>query len=63
MYGKTQRAGGGRMIAMFVNQMVEATPNARGPLFVDTTHRYGGYQYVIDNPKILSAFFEQHLPE
>ncbi len=46
-----------------VEQMVSATPNARGPLYVNSSHRYGGYQYLIDNPKIASAFFEQHLPE
>lgn len=46
-----------------VAQMVRATPNGRGPLIVDTTHRYGGYQYLVDNPKIATAFFEQHLPE
>lgn len=46
-----------------VAQMAAATPKASGPLFVESTHRYGGYQYAIDNPKILAAFFEQHLPE
>ncbi len=46
-----------------VEQMAAATPNVRGPLYVNSTHRYGGYQYLIDNPKIASAFFEQHLPE
>jgi dipeptidyl aminopeptidase/acylaminoacyl peptidase len=46
-----------------VAQMAGAVPQARGPLFVDTTHRFGGYQYIIDNPKIVTAFFEQHLPE
>ncbi len=46
-----------------VERMVAATPNARGPLYVNSTHRYGGYQYLIDNPKIASAFFEQQLPE
>lgn len=46
-----------------VTQMAAASPQARGPLFVETVNRYGGYQYVLDNPKILSAFFEQHLPE
>ena len=46
-----------------VARMAAAVPQARGPLYVDTTHRFEGYQYVIDNPKIVTAFFEQHLPE
>ncbi len=46
-----------------VERMSAAAPNSRGPLYVNSTHRYGGYQYLIDNPKIASAFFEQHLPE
>jgi uncharacterized protein len=46
-----------------VAQIAEATPNARGPLFVEATDRYDGYQYLIDNPKIATAFFEQELPE
>ena len=46
-----------------VEHMVASTPNARGPLYVNSSHRFGGYQYLIDNPKIASAFFEQQLPE
>ena len=46
-----------------VAQMAEATPNSRGPLFVDATDRYEGYQYLINNPTIATAFFEQELPE
>lgn len=46
-----------------VARLAAAVPQARGPLYVDTTHRFEGYQYVIDNPKIVTAFFEQHLPE
>ncbi|HEX6383127.1 MAG TPA: alpha/beta fold hydrolase [Anaerolineae bacterium] len=46
-----------------VARMAAAIPQARGPLYPDTTHRFEGYQYVIDNPKIVTAFFEQHLPE
>jgi pimeloyl-ACP methyl ester carboxylesterase len=46
-----------------VAQIAEATPNARGPLFVESSDRFGGYQYLIDNPQIASAFFEQELPE
>ncbi|VAW43429.1 hypothetical protein MNBD_CHLOROFLEXI01-1789 [hydrothermal vent metagenome] len=40
-----------------------STPTASGPLFVEATDRYAGYQYLINNPAIASAFFEQHLPE
>lgn len=46
-----------------VARMAAATPHAEGPLFVETTHRFGGYQYLVDNPKIATAFFEQHFPE
>jgi alpha-beta hydrolase superfamily lysophospholipase len=46
-----------------VSQIAAVTPRPSGPLFPDTTHRYEGYQYVVDNPKIVLAFFEQHLPE
>lgn len=46
-----------------VRQMAAATQAASGPLLVESTDRYGGYQYLIDNPAIASAFFEQHLPE
>ncbi|MCA9920836.1 MAG: alpha/beta fold hydrolase, partial [Anaerolineales bacterium] len=45
-----------------VQQMATMTPQASGPLLVDATHRFEGYQYVIDNPKVVTAFFEQHLP-
>lgn len=46
-----------------VARMAAVTPHAEGPLFVESTHRFGGYQYLIDNPKVATAFFEQHLPE
>ncbi|MCA9946979.1 MAG: hypothetical protein KC449_26040 [Anaerolineales bacterium] len=46
-----------------VQQMAAATPNVSGPLLVESTDRYGGYQFLIDNPAIATAFFEQHLPE
>lgn len=44
-----------------VANMAAATPEARGPLFVETTNRFEGYQYLIENPKIATSFFEQHL--
>jgi pimeloyl-ACP methyl ester carboxylesterase len=46
-----------------VAQIAAAAPNARGPLFVEATDHFDGYQYLIDNPKIATAFFEQELPE
>lgn len=46
-----------------VAQMASATPNPSGPLYVESTHRFDGYQYLLNNPKIATAFFEQHLPE
>lgn len=46
-----------------VAQMAVSTPNPSGPLYADTTHRYGGYLYLLQNPKIATAFLEQHLPE
>lgn len=46
-----------------VQQMASVTPNVSGPLLVEGTDRYSGYQFLIDNPAIASAFFEQHLPE
>ncbi len=46
-----------------VARMAAVTPRAEGPLFVESTHRFGGYQYLVDNPKVATAFFEQHLPE
>ena len=46
-----------------VQQIAAATPNPSGPLLVPGTDRYSGYQYLIDNPAIATAFFEQHLPE
>jgi len=46
-----------------VAQMAAATPNPSGPLFVESTHRFDGYQYLLNNPQIATAFFEQHLPE
>jgi dienelactone hydrolase len=43
-----------------VAQIAAATPNPSGPLIVKTTHRFGGYQYVVDNPRVATAFLEQH---
>lgn len=44
-----------------VTQMCEASPAGHGPLAVEADDRFGGYQYLIDNPVVATAFFEQHL--
>lgn len=57
--GKGDRWGSAEDVA----RIAAATPQARGPLFVETVDRFGGYQYAVNNPKVITAFFEQHLPE
>jgi len=42
-------------------RLAAATPASEGPLYVDGDHRYQGYQYLIDNPRIATTFLEQHL--
>jgi len=44
-----------------VSNMAELTPQAQELLFVSSTHRFGGYQYIIDNPGVAIAFFERYL--
>lgn len=44
-----------------VQRLVAATPAGEGPLYVDGNHRYSGYQYLIENPRVGVTFFEQHL--
>lgn len=44
-----------------VADMAAVTPQASGPLFVESTNRYGGYQYLINNPAVATAFFEQYM--
>ena len=44
-----------------VEQMIRATPNAVQPQFVETNGRYGGYQFVLDNPEIISSFFTEQM--
>ena len=46
-----------------VSDMAKATPTAQELLFVKSSHRFEGYQYLIDNPGPASAFFRQHLGE
>ena len=44
-----------------VNQMAAITPNVTDFLIVDTDGRFGGYQYVIDNPHIVDDFFRANI--
>jgi hypothetical protein len=44
-----------------VADMAIRTPQAREPLFVDSAHRFDGYQYVIDHPEIVTDFFAEQL--
>lgn len=43
-----------------VNRLRAATPEGEGPLYVDGAHRYQGYQYLVENPKIATTFFERY---
>ena len=43
-----------------VAQIAAATANPVGPLVVKSNGRFGGYRYVVDNPKVVTAFFEQY---
>ncbi|MBH8573588.1 alpha/beta fold hydrolase [Nostocaceae cyanobacterium CENA369] len=44
-----------------VANMVASTPNAVEPLYPETDHRFGGYQYVVDNPDKVLTFFDKYL--
>lgn len=44
-----------------VAQMTAVTPQADQPLLVESTDRFGGYQYVVDNPHIVLDFFNENL--
>lgn len=48
---------------MDAEQITAVLPNGSGPIIAETSHRYGGYQYLVDHPEIVTAFFEQHFPE
>ena len=37
-----------------------ATPNGEGPLYVDGEHRYQGFQYLIENPRMAVTYFERY---
>jgi pimeloyl-ACP methyl ester carboxylesterase len=44
-----------------VSHMAEVTPRAQELLFVRSTHRFDGYHYLVNNPGVAIAFFEQYL--
>jgi dienelactone hydrolase len=44
-----------------VTQMADKVPQARDPLFVEASHRFDGYQYVVDHPEIVLDFLEGNL--
>lgn len=44
-----------------VAQMAEKTPQASGPVFVEGTHRFDGYQYPIDHPELVTNFLAENL--
>jgi dienelactone hydrolase len=44
-----------------VARMAAVTPGAVEPLFVESNGRFGGYQYIVDNPGVCLAFFQAHL--
>lgn len=44
-----------------VTQMAISTPNAVRPLIVESTDRFDGYRYVINNPEVIDAFFREQL--
>jgi pimeloyl-ACP methyl ester carboxylesterase len=44
-----------------VNQMAANTPIVADFLIVDSENRFGGYQYVIDNPHIAATFFSENI--
>ncbi len=37
-----------------------ATPEGEGPLYVDGSHRYQGYQYLVENSRVAVTFFERY---
>ena len=44
-----------------VNRLRAATPYGEGPLYVDGANRYEGYMYLLENPRVAVAFFEQNI--
>jgi pimeloyl-ACP methyl ester carboxylesterase len=44
-----------------VADMVAVSPTRVEPVYIETFGRFGGYQYAIDHPEILDAFFSKYL--
>lgn len=44
-----------------VVKMAAATPNASPPILVESDGRFSGYQYAIDNPEFIEAFFQEQM--
>ena len=44
-----------------VAAMAAATPNAEAPVIAQTSGRFGGYRYLIDNPQLALSFFNDTL--
>lgn len=44
-----------------VQRMAAMTPNGEEVMVVQSDDRFGGYRYVVDNPQLLCAFFDEKL--
>lgn len=44
-----------------VSVMADMTPGTEQLLFVNSQHRFGGYNYMIDHPNVALSFFQAHL--
>jgi uncharacterized protein len=44
----------------YATQIATLTPGAGEPLLVESQHRFDGYQYVVDNPHVITEFFESN---
>jgi uncharacterized protein len=45
----------------YVTQLASLTPRAADPVLIETDHRFGGYQHVVNNPEIVLDFLQKHL--
>lgn len=43
-----------------IERLCTATPHGEGPLYIDGVHRYEGFQYLIENPRVAVTFFERY---
>ncbi len=43
-----------------VERLRMATPGGEGPLYVEGSHHYRGYQYLIENPHVAFGFFDKN---